>query len=191
MSDALIAREGLILRPAQDSPADLAALHRWLNDPRVLEFYEGRDRPHSLQMVRDNFLAADPLTTACIIEWQGRAVGYLQFSFIEGEELAEYGFASGERVMGLDLFIGEPELWGQGLGSRAVELISAFLSEKYAPDWLTLDPHAGNLRAIRCYEKCGFAKVKYLPAHELHEGRMEDSWLLVRPGRPQPLETRK
>lgn len=190
MPDPFIARDGLTLRPAQDSPADLAVLLRWLNDPRVLEFYEGRDRPHSPQMVRENFLEADPQTTACIIEWQGRAVGYLQFSFIEGEELAEYGYTPVERVIGLDMFIGEPELWGQGLGSRAVELISAFLSVKYAPDWLTLDPHANNPRALRCYEKCGFQKVKYLPAHELHEGRMEDSWLMAKPGRSQPPDAR-
>ncbi|MEH1834506.1 MAG: GNAT family protein [Nostoc sp.] len=34
-----------------------------------------------------------------------------------------------------------------------------------------------NPRAIRCYEKCGFVKVKLLPAHELHEGEYSDCWL--------------
>ena len=41
-----------------------------------------------------------------------------------------------------------------------------------------LDPHIGNVRAIRCYEKCGFRKVKLLSLHELHEGEYRDSWLM-------------
>ena len=38
------------------------------------------------------------------------------------------------------------------------------------------DPQAWNERAIRCYEKCGFKKVKLLPKHELHEGEYRDCW---------------
>lgn len=37
---------------------------------------------------------------------------------------------------------------------------------------------AFDLRAIRCYEACGFRKVKRLPAHELHEGQWKDCWLM-------------
>lgn len=33
-----------------------------------------------------------------------------------------------------------------------------------------MDPQAWNERAIACYEKCGFRKVKLLPQHEWHEG---------------------
>jgi len=43
---------------------------------------------------------------------------------------------------------------------------------------IVIDPQARNLRAIRCYEKCGFRKVKLLPAHELRVGKMEDCWLM-------------
>ena len=49
-----------------------------------------------------------------------------------------------------------------------------------------LDPHANNPRALRCYEACGFRKVKFLPQHELHEGVWEDCWLMeYRPGAPR------
>ncbi|WP_309138169.1 GNAT family N-acetyltransferase [Priestia megaterium] len=43
---------------------------------------------------------------------------------------------------------------------------------------IVLDPQAWNQRAIACYEKCGFKKVKYLPKHEYHEGELRDCWLM-------------
>ena len=41
-----------------------------------------------------------------------------------------------------------------------------------------LDPHQNNPRAVRAYQKAGFRIIKPLPAHELHEGVMEDCWLM-------------
>ena len=44
---------------------------------------------------------------------------------------------------------------------------------------VVIDPRATNKRAIRCYEKSGFRKVKVLPKHELHEGALRDVWLMI------------
>lgn len=41
-----------------------------------------------------------------------------------------------------------------------------------------LDPHTRNTRAIRAYTKAGFQKARFLPKHELHEGEMQDAWLM-------------
>lgn len=41
-----------------------------------------------------------------------------------------------------------------------------------------IDPQVSNTRAIRCYEKCGFRKIKLLPRNELHEGEWRDCWLM-------------
>ena len=41
-----------------------------------------------------------------------------------------------------------------------------------------LDPHADNPRALRCYEACGFRKLKLLEKHEMHEGERRDCWLM-------------
>lgn len=43
----------LSVRPLNEG--DATHLHKWLNDPRVLEFYEGRDRPHSMAMIQDHY----------------------------------------------------------------------------------------------------------------------------------------
>jgi hypothetical protein len=55
------------------------------------------------------------------------------------------------------------------LGDRPLRKVS-YLLTACAATHITLDPRIEKLRAIRCYEKCGFQKVKVLPGHELHEG---------------------
>ena len=179
---AVILNDGdLRLRRLRDEPADYACLAAWLSDPRVLEFYEGRDHPYNYQMAAEEFnperMAADG-ETACIIELAGRPVGYLQFYPTGQDERGEYGLPPGEIIYGLDLFIGEPGLWGSGLGRRVIKALLAYLFKERAAQRVVIDPHVDNLRAIRSYEACGFRKVKVLPAHEWHEGRQVDSWLM-------------
>ena len=56
-------REGPVaLRPLKAEDASL--LLRWLTDPAVLEWYEGRDRPFTPQMVQEHFYKEDGLPAA-------------------------------------------------------------------------------------------------------------------------------
>lgn len=78
---------------------------------------------------------------------------------------------------GFDMFIGEPDLWGAGLGtSVCVVAISALLAR--GADRVLIDPRVVNERAVRVYEKVGFRTVKVLPGNELHEGFHYDCWLM-------------
>ncbi len=166
------------LRRMADTLTDYALLARWLSDERVLAFYEGRDRPFTLEMVREKFIPRVLSTegvTPCILELAEQPVGYLQF-YPAGRE--EYAFEEVGLVYALDLFIGEPQEWGQGHGTRFIRLLLEYLFTQCAADWVILDPHVDNLRAIRAYEKCGFRKLKRLPEHEWHEGRRVDCWLM-------------
>ncbi len=60
---------------------------------------------------------------------------------------------------GYDIFIGEEEYVGKGLGSHIME---QFLKEYVDPyyDACFVDPDPANVSAIRAYEKAGFKKVK-------------------------------
>ncbi|MGE5560287.1 MAG: GNAT family N-acetyltransferase [Chloroflexota bacterium] len=171
----------MTIRPMRDSASDLAVMARWLSDPRVLEFYEGRDRPHDVEMVRDGFLRRTEVKgeTPCIVEVHGRPIGYIQFYPIDADEAAEYGLDPGEAVYGIDQFIGEPALWDQGLGRAMVRLMLSYLLGERGAARVVLDPAVDNERAIRCYQACGFRRVKLLPEHELHEGRRRDCWLMA------------
>lgn len=92
-----------------------------------------------------------------------------------------YGI-SGNDFYGMDQFIGEPSYWNKGIGTELVSLIADYLISVRKAEQVYMDPQLRNPRALRCYEKAGFKKVKLLPEHEWHEGKFQDCWLMVYPG---------
>jgi aminoglycoside 6'-N-acetyltransferase len=82
-------------------------------------------------------------------------------------------------MFGVDMFIGEPELWDRGLGTKALAILVAYLYAAAGARGIVIDPRVANARAIRAYEKAGFRKVKVLPRHEFHEGAWYDNWLMA------------
>lgn len=176
---AIILKDGdFCLRRMENTLEDYARMAQWLTDERVLAFYEGRDNPFPLEKIRAKYspwVLAQEGVTPCFMEYHHYPIGYLQFYPAEG---AEYEFEGQGKVFALDLFIGEPEYWGRGIGTQFLRLLLRYLVKQRGADWVILDPHVDNLRAIRANEKCGFRKHKLLPKHELHEGHMVDCWLM-------------
>jgi RimJ/RimL family protein N-acetyltransferase len=58
--------------------------------------------------------------------------------------------------MDIDILIGEPDLLGQGVGSRALELLLAGLGSEPSVAFAGLGTSVLNTNAIRCYTKAGF-----------------------------------
>jgi aminoglycoside 6'-N-acetyltransferase len=162
----------------EDTADDYGWVARWLTEERVLAFYEGRDNPFPLDKVKQKYaprVLAEEGVTPCIMEHECHPIGYLQFYPADPKE---YQFDERGTIFALDLFIGEPDYWGRGLGTQFLRLLLCYLFEQRGADWVILDPHVDNARAIRSYEKCGFRKLKLLPQHELHEGKPVDCWLM-------------
>ena len=86
--------------------ADLPLLLKWLRDPAVLEFYEGRDRKFTRVQLLAEYFSKDDIRRN-LIELGGSPAGYLQY-YPEPHEPGRFG---------VDLFIGEPGLWGKGWGA--------------------------------------------------------------------------
>jgi len=180
----LIREHDLAIRLMRDDETDYELMSTWLTNPRVLEFYEGRDNPLSLSKIKQKFsprILGKETVTPCLISLDHSAIGYAQFYPITEETKSEYAIAPATDIFSFyatDQFIGEPNLWNQGIGTRAVSLLLRYLFESKNARKIFTDPHSDNPRAIRCYEKSGFKKVKLLPAHELHEGTFHDSWIM-------------
>ncbi|OMF18049.1 GNAT family N-acetyltransferase [Paenibacillus amylolyticus] len=154
-------------------------LVKWLTDPKVLQYYEGRDRPHDLERVREHFYNQDDNATRGIVEYGGNPIGYIQFYELEEEERTEYGYGDTDEIIyGTDQFIGEVDYWNKGIGTQLVQSMLNFLINEKQARKVVMDPQSWNLRAISCYEKCGFQKIKLLEKHEQHEGQMRDCWLM-------------
>lgn len=173
----LFENENLIVRELMFE--DNLLLAKWLSDPQVLAFYEGRDNPFDLERVNKKFYNRENETIRCMIEYDGAKIGYIQFYLLDEETSKQYGYSlNSETIYGIDQFIGEHEYWNKGIGTLLVSSMVQYLINIKNADKVVMDPQSRNERALRCYEKCGFKRVKLLPNHELHEGERRDCWLL-------------
>ena len=145
-------------------PSDAPLLLRWLTDPRVLEYWEGPHEVFTPKRIREDFYEDPDPTTRCIVQYGGRDIGYLQFYPLDSEGFREYQYDRTDLLaFGIDQFIGEPELWGRGIGREFVRLICEYLRDSCGAQAIVLDPHADNPRAIRLYEKFGFVRIGHYP----------------------------
>ncbi|WP_370682311.1 N-acetyltransferase family protein [Comamonas sp. GB3 AK4-5] len=139
------------LRPAQpaDHPA-LFALHCAVFRPHI-EVLWGWDEDWQ----RANFAAECAAATTCVIEVEGRLVGYLQTLEEEGR-LYVQNIAMAEQAQ------------GQGIGARLLQRLQFKAAGRGLP--LQLGVFRSNTRAQRFYERLGFLQTGTTETH------IEMSW---------------
>jgi aminoglycoside 6'-N-acetyltransferase len=99
-------------------------------------------------------------STRLTIEVDGRVAGLIQYS----EELEpKYRHAA------IDIFL-DPAVHGRGIGADAVRRVVRHLFDDRGHHRITIDPAAGNVAAIRCYEKVGFRAVGIMRQYERDTG---------------------
>lgn len=140
---------------------DLPMLHDWLNRPHIVEWW-GNERP-SLDEVREKYLPrvlATEAVTPYIGLLDGRPFAYSQSYVALGCGGGWWEDETDPGVRGIDQSIAEPELLGRGLGTRLVRAMVERLFQDPAVTRVQTDPSPRNGRAIRCYEKAGFKRVR-------------------------------
>ena len=139
---------------------DLPMLGEWLRRPHVAEWW---GPPESLDELAAEYgpgIAGTVPHRAYVVRLDGRPIGFIQ-SYVAAETHGD-GWWLDERdpgVWGIDQFIADPTLLGQGLGTAMVHAFVARLFEHAAVTRVQTDPSPDNARAIRCYEKAGFRAV--------------------------------
>jgi aminoglycoside 6'-N-acetyltransferase-1b/aminoglycoside 6'-N-acetyltransferase-2 len=140
---------------------DLPVLHDWLNRPHIVQWWGG-ERP-SLDEVREQYLPRvllEQLVTPYIGMLDNRPFAYAQSYVALGAGGGWWEDETDPGVRGIDQSIADPELLGKGLGIRLVRSLVDLLFADARVTRIQTDPHPDNLRAIRCYEKAGFRRVK-------------------------------
>lgn len=133
-------------RPVME--ADHAMLKRWRRSPHVLEWW-GQDDPE------EEALMARPLVRRWIVSYGGRPFAYMQDYAVQGWEFDHYFAHLPKGARGIDQYIGEREMLGQGHGVGFIKTRVDALCRAGVPVVAT-DPHPDNQRAISVYEKVGF-----------------------------------
>ncbi len=140
---------------------DLKVLHRWLNQPHVLEWWREPLTFEGTQVKYGPYVRGEVLTYPFLILLDDQPLGYIQwYRIADYSDYAEQIQAEAGAA-GIDLFLGEPEWVHRGLGGL---VIRRFLREVVFPQQgvtcCVIGPDRDNRAAIRCYEKVGFRYLK-------------------------------
>jgi len=186
-SGVLIAKDDLTIRRMLDNPRDYDLIVRWRNLPHVRYWWDPDDPPLTRDTAIDEYrqdTLSDGPTTACIVELQGKPVGFMQF--YQWSSYGPYASAIGipfdAYCWGIDIFIGEPDQVGRGLGTRMVNLLCEYLEKEHNVSAVTLTTEVDNAVAIRCYEKAGFVRVVEVRDTDTRNGERVMSWVMTRMG---------
>jgi aminoglycoside 6'-N-acetyltransferase len=143
-------------------------LARWLAQPHVRAWWgepEAALRETRIEGLAQALVAAD-----------GRPVGYLRWQRASREELDALGLVDVPTgSVDLDILLGEPDALGRGVGSAALALLVERLRADPAVPAVGMSASVRNGRAIRAYEKAGFARLRAYDDPEAGP-----SWLLLR-----------
>ncbi len=147
---------------------DLALLHRWLNEPGVLRWWEGDDVSRA-GVVRTYSTDRPP---DGVEHWvalvDDRPIGWIQcYAVADAPEEAAAWWAHGvdRTAAGMDYLVGEPTARGQGLGSAMIAAFVADVVFARHPDWTqaAAAPYVANAPSWGALAKAGFRNVADLP----------------------------
>lgn len=126
-------------------------LVQWLNREHVRESWG--DPAANLASI----MALTPPAGCALIAANGALVGFVQWQPMGARELLESGVeAPDNKTIDIDIFIGEEEYLGRGIGPAALELLLKQIKEAGAAKRATLFTGVENERALRAYAKAGF-----------------------------------
>ena len=141
--------------------ADLELLRRWQREPHVRAWWDDED-PYADEDV------ADPRVNRWIVTLGHQPFAYMQDYAVHGWDGHPFDhLPAGSR--GIDQFIGLPDMIGRGHGTAFIRQHLRALFDLGVPVVAT-DPHPGNSRAIRAYERVGFRVAG--PARDTDWGRI-------------------
>lgn len=136
------------------TPDDLAMIAGWLAEPHVVRWWG--DPAEQLALVSGD--VTEPAMRLKIVSFEEGPFAYIQsydphaFDVLTDQP---------KGVLGVDQFIGVPDMVGKGHGPRFIRAYADTLFEGGATRVVT-DPDPENAVAIRAYEKAGFRREKLI-----------------------------
>lgn len=137
-------------------------LHRWLNTPLLVDVWN-HGRNVTFEEVRAKYeprIRGEQPTDPYLILLDGRPSGYVQ-TYLCADYAADFPwFGDLEHTASVDIFIGEEEYRGRGLGAPILRrFLDLHVFSRTGVRRCVILPAERNARAIRTYEKAGFRSV--------------------------------
>ncbi len=161
----LYTSDKIAVRKMNNDDRDKALLLEWLSNPKLLELAYGEDAPWDIEKIENKFVkktAESSNVVACFIEYDNRAVGYIQYYMLDEDSYKFNSEVPYEKFIGgygIDIFIGYPELWGKGIGTGVVKSMVSYLMNTLGVKVVCADPEENNNRSVKCWIKAGFSPM--------------------------------
>jgi len=160
------------LRRVQADEGDMEILLKWLTNPEIVHWVYEEGIPWNMQKITEKFgkkaKAEDGLVT-CFILQNDEEIGYLQMYPIE-EDSFKFNDPEGFQLItdgfGIDMFIGETNLWGRGIGAQVVGVVEEYLFDKCKAKVIYVDPSIHNTRAVHFWQKVGFIPMDLIEDYD-------------------------
>jgi RimJ/RimL family protein N-acetyltransferase len=147
---------------------NLKAFMRWYADPEVARLTRYQQGPLSPEEIQRFFygriMGADFLSMAIHVRESDRLIGTCAFSQFDGD--------NGSALFHITL--GEKDIWGQGFGTEATALMVDHAFTRLGLHRVALSVFEFNPRAIKAYEKVGFAEEGRAREAIFRDGRFWD-----------------
>ena len=157
---------------------DLPLLHRWLNEPGVVRWWEGDDVSWDGVVAQYGSANEDP-TEHWLAMVEGEPVGWIQCyawaDFADEEETkAQFALGVDRAAAGIDYLVADPAHRGKGLGTA---MIAAFVRDVVFarhPDWTqaSAGPFVANEASWRALERAGFRILGDYPGGDDGDARV-------------------
>lgn len=157
-----INRNGFVFKAI--TVADFDLLYSWLNAPHIAAEWGGGTSKEGVERKYTGKIQSSS-EKAYIVYSEGLPLGYIQV-YQAAEIGGDWWPDMTASIVGVDQFIGIPEKLDQGLGSSFLRAFTDYLLEQKETLHFITDPSPKNLRAIKAYEKAGFAKVGLIDTPE-------------------------
>lgn len=156
-------------RPLREE--DVRLLHEWLQRPHVARWWDERT---SYEEVADHYLPSiegtNPTELYAIVV-DGRDVGFIQLYLTRNEPECAAEMGVGDDLAGVDLFIADESLTGQGLGTEVLRRFTRdVVFARHDVVGCVADPDMDNAASLRAFEKAGYRRVGEFVASE--DGRL-------------------
>jgi RimJ/RimL family protein N-acetyltransferase len=167
----------LVLRPLTED--DVPTLLEWANDPLVRFFVEGEDTPiFSLADLRDIYIHVARAGYVFAIELAGRIIGECWLQQMNRPDLlARF---PGRDLRRIDLMIGPQQLWGRGIGTRVIRLLTEFGFADCAADAIFgTGIHDFNSRSLGAFANAGYQLLDTEPTDSPGKGGVVNHILMI------------
>lgn len=138
--------------------SDIPLMHRWFNLPHIQLFYSIRAWTEDEILIKlKPYIIGEKPVTALIVLFDDKPIGYLQYYKVKDYPWPNQTLPDDiiENAAGMDLFIGEPEMIGHGLGQAIIsQCLQTIIWPKFK--YCIVDPDIQNHDAIKCYQKLKF-----------------------------------